>query len=157
MGTPVRGRNESMRGCTPAESLLSLEEDRTSVAHEIDPAVLALGSSVPSASSPQRPPRRVQGAFLRGPVPWHWLVAAGRLHGKAVHIGLFLWFKAGCTASMTVSLSLAAVARELGCDRSTASRALGGLVQAGLVTVTHAPGRKVGVTILAGGEPDREP
>ena len=94
-----------------------------------------------------RPPRRVQGYFVRGPVPWAWITAATRLPGRALHIGMSLWFRVGRTNDMTVSLSLNAVAVELGFDRSTASRALAALSRAGLVSVERGPGRNCAVTV----------
>jgi hypothetical protein len=35
-------------------------------------------------------PRRAE-RFLRGPVPWPWLVRAMALPGKALAVGLILW------------------------------------------------------------------
>ncbi len=121
----------------------------------IDPSTLGLEAVVGVRPSSRRPQRIIQGKFLRGPIPWDWLAAAGRLPGRALHVGLVLWFWAGRTNAMTVSVSLTAIAKELAFDRSSASRALSALAHAGLVSVVHAAGRKVDVIILdapSGGE-----
>jgi DNA-binding MarR family transcriptional regulator len=115
--------------------------------HDIDVDALSLGTPMPG--SPRRPPRRVHGRFLRGPVPWAWLASAGRLPGRALHVGLALWLRVGLTNALTVSISLSALAAELGFDRSTASRALATLARAGLVAVQHGAGRNCSVTVLA--------
>lgn len=87
-------------------------------------------------------------AFLKGPIPWPWVIAAGSLPGSALHVGLAIWFRAGRAKSRTVSVSLTAVAHAFGFHRTRASRALGALAEAGLVCVKRAPGQKPIVTIL---------
>jgi len=114
---------------------------------DIDIAQLTVAAPRATAAAAERPPRRVQGYFVRGPVPWAWIAAAARLPGRALHIGMSLWFRVGRSNDMTVSLSLNAVAAELGFDRSTASRALAALSRAGLVSVEHGPGRNCAVTV----------
>jgi hypothetical protein len=95
---------------------------------------------------PQRPPQRVKGAFLKGPIPLGWLEAAGRLSGKALHVGTFLWYKAGLTKSMTVKPSYEEL-RRFGVLPDAFQRALVKLEAAGLVTADKHPGRKPRVTI----------
>jgi hypothetical protein len=48
--------------------------------------------------------------FLKGPVPWHWIVQASALPGKALVIGLCLWRLQGATKSPTITLSNAELA-----------------------------------------------
>jgi DNA-binding MarR family transcriptional regulator len=102
---------------------------------------------------PSRPRRKLsargtrQAPFVKGPVPWEWLCAAGALPGKALHVGIYLWFLAGFGRSHDVALSVSAAARAFGCDRATASRGLRLLQRAGLVEVAHHAGRKPTVTI----------
>ena len=56
----------------------------------------------------KRPPRHRPGeAFLKGPIPWRWLVAAARLPGKALQVSLLLWKEAGCRKSRVVTFCLA--------------------------------------------------
>src|SRR6266850_7089226 len=44
------------------------------------------------------------GRFLKGPVPWSWIVAAAALPGKALIVGLSLWRLAGALKSRTVTV-----------------------------------------------------
>jgi hypothetical protein len=44
---------------------------------------------------PRIPRHRPGEKFLRGPIPWKWLIRAGRLPGKALQVGLLLWQAAG--------------------------------------------------------------
>ena len=85
--------------------------------------------------------------FLKGPVPWDWLTLAAQLPGKALHVGVALWFWAGITYSREIALSVTRLA-ELGVGRHAAYRALKGLEKAGLVDVQRHPGRKPIVTVL---------
>ena len=94
------------------------------------------------------PPRHKPGErFLKGPIPWGWLTRAARLPGRALHIALALWFKAGAAKTRMVPLSYEELA-ELGCKRETARRGLGKLEGEGLVSVDRHPGRCPRVTIL---------
>jgi hypothetical protein len=84
--------------------------------------------------------------FLKGPIPWPWILAAGRLPGKALQVGLLLWREAGCANHRTVRLNLRQGAA-LGMHRDTTRRALQALRRAGLVTVNLVPGARLEVTI----------
>src|SRR6516162_8703679 len=77
-----------------------------------------------------------QGRFLRGPVPWLWIVVAAALPGNALLIGLCLWRLAGAMKCKTVWLGNADL-RALGIDRSSKSRALRALEGAGLIEVVR--------------------
>ena len=109
---------------------------------------LAMDAPPVPRPSRRRPPSKVSGRFLRGPIPWAWLVTAARLPGRALHVGIVLWHVAWRTGDMKVSLSLTRTANELGCNRSSASRALAALEKAGLVTAKRMNGRNVEVDIL---------
>ena len=101
-------------------------------------------------------PRHAQGErFICGPVPMDWFIVAARLPGRALHVGMMVWFLAGVTKSGAVDLSLSGMAR-IGVKRSTASRALWQLEQAGLVSVDRNSGRKPRVTLLSA-PPQRAP
>lgn len=95
----------------------------------------------------RRPPRRSTGRFLCGPVPMPWLETAMALPGRALHVGVVLWFQAGLERSLEVSLSLSKF-EERGVSRYAAARGLDGLERAGLVSTDHRRGRKVRVRIL---------
>ena len=86
------------------------------------------------------------GRFLKGPVPWLWIVVAAALPGNALLIGLCLWRLAGAMKCKTVSLGNADL-RPLGIDRASKSRALRALEGAGLIEVTRERGRFPKVTL----------
>src|SRR3954471_13243617 len=71
------------------------------------------------------------GRFLKGPVPWPWIVTAAALPGKALIVGLCLWRLAGATKNRTIFLGNADLAL-FGVDRAAKSRALAVLERAGL-------------------------
>lgn len=75
-------------------------------------------------------------------------MTAARLPGRALHVAIIVWDLVWRSDNMNVSVSLTSAAKELGCDRSSASRALAMLAHAGLVETKHAPGRKIHVTVL---------
>jgi hypothetical protein len=85
--------------------------------------------------------------FLKGPVPWDWIVRASALPGKALVIGLCLWRLQGATKSPTVTLSNAELS-PFRIDRAAKSRALDALEKAGLITAVRKTGRWPIVTLL---------
>lgn len=94
-----------------------------------------------------RPPRPLgRERFLKGPVPLSWLEAAGRCPGKALHLGVVLWFLAGVTGRREMSLGRSELAR-FGVNRYATSRALAALEKTKLVSVKRLPGRKRVVTL----------
>ncbi|CAM8668253.1 hypothetical protein MCEMIEM13_02455 [Comamonadaceae bacterium] len=97
------------------------------------------------------PPRRIQGTFLKGPIPLDWLQQAGVLPGKALHLGVALWFRAGLAGSMTVKLANTDLAA-MGVARDAKYEGLQRLKAAGLISVEQQPGRAPTVTLLLVGE-----
>ena len=90
-------------------------------------------------SSHDRLPRSKKGEhFLKGPIPLNWLTAAARLPGKALHVAIALWFRAGLTRSGRVPLSNLAV-EPFGVERDTKRRALRHLEAEGLISVERPP------------------
>jgi hypothetical protein len=83
---------------------------------------------------------------VMGPIPWDWLVRAGGLPGRALHVGLLLWHLAGLQGGRVVRFSQAR-ASEFGFSVDTARRAVRSLAGAGLVSVERVPGRALRVTI----------
>jgi hypothetical protein len=111
-----------------------------------DPDRLRLSAS-PSAPARRPPPRPGAGErFLKGPIPMTWIEAAIVLPGKALAVGMFLWFKAGCVRADTVNITYARLAGH-GLSESTARRGLRALESAGLVTIERRAGRALRVTI----------
>ena len=84
--------------------------------------------------------------FLKGPIPWLWVVAAAGLPGQALVVGLCLWRLSGAMRSRTVMLGNNDL-QAIGVGRSAKSRALADLEAAGLISVVHVPGRFPLVTL----------
>jgi hypothetical protein len=123
----------------------------------IDLARLGLRSGANTGPLPrpqrQRAPRhRADERFLRGPIPWDWLVRAARLPGHALHVGVALWHLSGLHRQSAQVVLHSAVLRELGIARTTAYRALTALEDAALIVVERHPGRLPRVTLLAAEE-----
>ena len=104
-------------------------------------------TSVPSDRRKPRVPRHRRGElFLRGPIPWNWLVAAARLPGRALAVAIVLWFEAGVKGAAVVALSQKRL-RDLGVKRHAGYRGLTSLEESGLVSVQRHPGRLSVVTL----------
>lgn len=113
----------------------------------IDPERLRLPPS--STAAPRGfvlPRHRAGEKFLKGPIPWKWLIGAARLPGKALHVGIGLWFLAGVKRSARVKLSMSLLG-DLGVSRHSAYRGLLALERAGLVEAQRHSGRNSVVTI----------
>jgi hypothetical protein len=130
-----------------------------------DPEALRLdGVSVDALvrAPSKRPPRHLPGGgFLKGPIPLGWLLAAGRLPHRALHVGLLIWLEAGIRRNRTVTFCLAR-GEAMGLGAATTRRALRQLAAAGLVCIDRRPGRGLVVTLLdapaaAGGQPRSAP
>lgn len=118
------------------------------------------GDAMPSMpKQSERPPRHKPGEkFLKGPIPWEWIVRAGQLPGSAMVVGLILWREAGLVNRRDVQFCLSKVdafSKSVGAARY----GLRSLKSAGLITVRHRPGRCLDVTILdvASGKRDQSP
>lgn len=89
------------------------------------------------------------GTFIRGPIPFGWIVDAENLGGSALAIGLSLWLMKsirGSGSDFTASLQELATPYKL--SRQSARRALSKLCQAGLISLHSLPGRKQRIQIL---------
>src|SRR5262245_35351565 len=91
--------------------------------------------------------RKSLGRYLKGPIPWDWVVRASMLLGKALTVGLCLWRISGATKSKTVVLANHEL-EPFGIGRSTKSRALAELEGAGLIRTERRPGRWSEITLL---------
>ena len=85
--------------------------------------------------------------FLKGPIPLDWLSTAAHMPGKALALGLALWWLHGMSKGAPVKLSKKAtdlfdISRDAGYD------ALRRLESADLITVIRAPGRRPTVKVL---------
>jgi hypothetical protein len=92
-------------------------------------------------------PRRQKGDFLKGPIPLEWLASAARLPGKALAVGVAVWFESGRKKRRTVALT-GPVLQRFGVSRFATYRALQILATAGLVSVERRTGKNPTVTLL---------
>ena len=83
---------------------------------------------------------RLKEPFLAGPISMNWLESAGCLPGKATQMAVHLAYRMGLTRSQQVKINLSRLAT-MGMSRSSASRALKALEEAGLVQVQRGTGR----------------
>jgi hypothetical protein len=91
--------------------------------------------------------RNITGRFLRGPIPLDWLQQAARLPGRALHLGIALWYLDGFQQTRTVQAK-PSVIRDFGLDRYASYRALHQLEEVGLVSVVRKKGAAPMVTLL---------
>lgn len=96
--------------------------------------------------------RQATAPFLKGPVPLAWLARAAQLPGRALHVGVLLWFQHGMAGADRVRVRTSTL-RSFGIDRYAEYRGLTALERDGLVRVERAPGRRPFVTILPGPGP----
>jgi hypothetical protein len=76
-----------------------------------------------------------------------WLAAASNLPGRALHVGISVWFLAGMRKSNTATLTRSLL-KALGVSRHAAYRALVNLEWARLIHVNRRRGRNPTVTLL---------
>ena len=86
--------------------------------------------------------------FLRGPIPMAWLNEAARLPGKALNLGIAIWWLDGMAKTKTFKLTGKAL-DQLGVSRDAAADALKRLEGRGLIRVQRAPGQRPTVEILS--------
>jgi hypothetical protein len=125
-------------------------KEYTRLGNGFEPARFALAHPVILREIPtsQKAPRHKRGQeFLCGPVPLPWLRRAATLRGKALAVGIALWFKAGVTKRAEVRAT-GTLWEKIGIHRKSAYRGLSALETAGLITVVRHAGRAPIVTIL---------
>lgn len=98
-------------------------------------------------------PTRQKGLFVRGPIPWDWLLPAARHRGRGLHLAIAIMFEAGmagCHARAGkewFKLRSFAV-RDLGVDRHAEARALKWLEEKGLIRVARHRGRRPRIQVI---------
>lgn len=96
--------------------------------------------------SPKHP--KIQGEFLKGPIPLDWLGRAAKLPGKAsLATALAIMFEVGRRRSQEIVLTTAILLR-FGVNRKAKYRALIQLENAGLISVVRQPRRNPLVAVL---------
>ena len=91
--------------------------------------------------------RRINGHFVKGPIPLDWISKAAQLPGKSVNAGLACWYLMGLKKTHTFKLSNV-VACEFGLNKDSKARSLKHLERAGLIRCTRTTGRSVVVEML---------
>jgi hypothetical protein len=85
--------------------------------------------------------------FIKGPLPMPWLEQAARLPGKALAVGLLLWFLKGMLGDEPITVSTSLIER-FAVGRKAAGRALTALEGAGLIRADRTAGRLARVRII---------
>lgn len=91
--------------------------------------------------------RREGGKFISGPLPLPWFRKAASLPGKALAVGLAVWFLRGLVGKDSSRSFTPSTWEQFGLDRRSVYRGLQQLESAGLVTVERHRGRCPVVTI----------
>jgi hypothetical protein len=93
-------------------------------------------------------PPKVQGEFLKGPIPLAWLGRAAKLPGKAsLATALAIMFEVGRRRSQEIVLTTA-ILKRFGVNRKAKYRALKLLEKAGLISVVRRPRKNPLVAVL---------
>lgn len=122
--------------------------DPACVGRPVTQTELAALRQAPTRTQLPRPAKGEQ--YLGGPIPLGWLSHAAGLPGKALHLGVALWFAAVRARGKNPAVILTSpLARQFGLSaRTTRNRAMSALETAGLVSVRGRSGRSPVVTIL---------
>jgi DNA-binding transcriptional ArsR family regulator len=91
--------------------------------------------------------KKIDGKFIKGPIPLSWIKTAAKLPGKALEISMVLWFLKSVNKRNTVRLS-GKMIKEFGVSRPTYYRGLKALEDAGLVSIKRRVGRSPVVKII---------
>jgi hypothetical protein len=96
--------------------------------------------------------------FIKGPLPMPWMERAARLPGKALAVGLLLWFQKGMLGDKPITVSTSLLKR-FGVGRKAAGRALTAMARLGLIHADRTAGRLARVRIIPTppSVPDRGP
>jgi hypothetical protein len=93
----------------------------------------------------------VDGKFVRGPVPLDWICQAGRLPGKALHVGVAVWYLAGRSGRWDNLPLTTCMLKDFGVQKDAKSDALRALELTGLLRVGRRGKKNPFVTILGVG------
>lgn len=90
---------------------------------------------------------RVQGRFLKGPIPFTHLSPAAKLPGRALNVLIAVYHQTALTQQEWVTLPKGLLS-DLGIGRDAKSRALAHLHSAGLVEVRNDRGKPARIRLL---------
>jgi hypothetical protein len=97
--------------------------------------------------------RRVNGEFVKGPLPLDWLSSACKLRGKSpLTVALAILFEVGRRKSNQIVLTTA-ICERFGVNRKAKYRGLSALEAAGLILVNRRPRKNPIITVLDVSEP----
>jgi hypothetical protein len=86
--------------------------------------------------------------FLKGPIPGAWLAIASALSGKALHVGLAIWYQIGLTKHDQIKVTTK-TRKKFSLKRDAYHRGLKELENVGLIKVKRMPGACADITILS--------
>ncbi|QDU90500.1 hypothetical protein Pla175_39050 [Pirellulimonas nuda] len=105
------------------------------------------------AVSENSPTKRQTAPFIKGPLPLLWVNTAASLPGKALAVGLALWWRFGLTGDNPVKLTMDHCQRFGIKSRNGRKAAINALKGAGLLEVELSSTKAPRVTILDAGKP----
>ena len=85
--------------------------------------------------------------FLKGPIPLDWLTAAAQLPGKAINVGIALWWLDGMSKTGILKLTRQSQLA-LNISKDAERDGLRRLQRAGLIELTTRPGQRHNVRIV---------
>ena len=91
--------------------------------------------------------------FIRGPIPLPWVEQAAQLPGKALALGIGLWWLHGMARNAEVKLTKRLL-QTFNVSRDAAADGLSRLEKVGLVQVKRAPGKRPSVRIVKEPQPN---
>lgn len=94
--------------------------------------------------------------FIKGPIPLPWVELAAQLPGKALALGIGLWWLQGMVRDAEVKLTKRLL-QSFNISRDAAADGLTRLEKAGLVQVKRAPGKRPWVRIVKELDPSGAP
>lgn len=92
--------------------------------------------------------KRREKRFIRGPIPLWWVERASWLPGRALAVGMAIWFKSGMTLPGAEVPVTPALVKPFGVTRQARYRAVRALENAGLIVVSRHRGRCPRVRIV---------
>ena len=85
--------------------------------------------------------------FVKGPIPLEWITAAAQLPGKAINVGIALWWLAGMSTTGILKLTRQSQLA-LNISKDAERDGLRRLQQAGLIELTARPGQRHSIRII---------
>ena len=119
---------------------------------KFDPKKFKLNNALIGGNrTPPYQERKIEGKrrnhFLKGPISLPWLMRASRLPGRAIVVGIVIWFRVGLCQSKTITLTTT-ILTLFGVDRHAKRRSLVSLEKAGLISVDRRTGKNPTITVI---------